>query len=84
MRMGISKLALSLTGEKPVRYEACQRKAFNHLGGWYEGVPGHGQVATFLREAAPAKAGKASGSRFSQTPRHVFFQHSPLFNDDHR
>ncbi len=93
MRMGVPKHALSLTGEKPVRYEACRRTACNHVGGRYEGVRGHGQGATCLREAAfslrsyfgeggPAEAGKAAGYPIGRT-QGMLFQHSHLFNDDH-
>jgi len=42
------------------------------MGGAYEGVREHGQGATCLDEAAPAKAGNAAVSPFSQTQGRLF------------
>jgi hypothetical protein len=43
-------------------------------GGAYRGVREHGQAATCLREAAPAKAGNAAGGPFGLT-QGMLFQH---------
>jgi hypothetical protein len=58
----------SHTKKGSVQKDSSGKAAASWTDGAYEGVREHGQGATCLPEAAPAKAGNAAGELFQRSP----------------